>query len=147
MLETLKRSWRHLKAGPPGRRFQQQFSRQRSSRSLIQKILFVGGGILIMAAGIFFLFVPGPGLLIVFLGGVLIAQQSLVAARALDWTEVKVRKLLTWSLSAWHSSSPVLKILLVVFALFVVGAVGFSAFKLLIANHGISEGITSDLRL
>ncbi|MGH7825388.1 MAG: PGPGW domain-containing protein [Candidatus Binatia bacterium] len=129
-LEKLKRNWRRFKSGSPGHRFQQQFSRRRqSSRSPVQKALFIGGGTLLMTAGLFFLFVPGPGLLILLLGAVLIAQQSLVAARALDWTEIRLRKLIIWSLRAWRSSSPALKIMLVVLALVVVGAVGFGAFK------------------
>lgn len=137
MFERVKRSWRRFKAGTPGRRFQQQFSRRKQSgRSPFQKALFIAAGILVMVAGFFFLFVPGPGLLILFLGAALIAKQSLLAARALDWTEVRVRKVLNWSLGAWRGSSPALKILLVFLALAVVGAVGFGAFKFLLANLG-----------
>jgi hypothetical protein len=65
----------------------------------------------------------------------------LLAARALDWTEIRARKLLNRSLGAWRSFSPALKILLVVLALVVVGAVGFgafNAFKLLIAKRGFA---------
>jgi hypothetical protein len=137
MLERVKRSWRRFKAGTPGQRFQQQYNRRRQSgRSPLQKALFIACGILIMAAGFFFLFVPGPGLLILFFGAVLVAKQSLLAARALDWTEVRARKALNRSLGAWRGSTPALKILLVGLALAVVGAVGFGAFKFLFANLG-----------
>ena len=135
MPEKLKQSWQRFKTGSPGQRFQQQFSRPHQARTPIQKALFVGGGILLIIAGIFFLFVPGPGLLIVFLGAVLIARQSSFAARALDWTEVRARRLLTWSVRAWRRSSPALKILLVILALVVVGAVGFGAVRFLISNQ------------
>ncbi|MGH7765892.1 MAG: PGPGW domain-containing protein [Candidatus Binatia bacterium] len=134
MLERLKRRWRHFKAGTPGRRFQQQYDRRRESgRSPVKKVLFIGLGTLLMVAGVFFLFVPGPGLLVLVLGAALIAQQSLLAARTLDSIEIRVRKLLNWILGAWRSFSPALKILVAVLALVVVGAVGFGAFKLLIA--------------
>jgi hypothetical protein len=139
IIEKLRRSWQRFKAGSPGQRFQQQFSRrQRSSPGAVQKALFGGGGILLMTAGIFFLFVPGPGLVILLLGAVLLAQQSLLAARALDWTEIRARKPLIWSLGAWRSASPALKVLLVVLALVLAGAMGFGAFKFLIANHGLA---------
>ena len=138
MLKTLKQSWQRFQKGFPGRRFQQQFSqRQRSSRSPVQKALFISAGILLIAAGVFFLFVPGPGLLLVLLGAVLIAQRSLPAARTLDWTESHVRRLLIWSLRVWHRSSPILKILLVILVLIVLGAMGFGASKFLLASHGL----------
>jgi hypothetical protein len=133
MFERLKRSWQRFKASTPGRRFQDQFNRRRqSSRSHIQNVLFVGGGILLIGVGLFFLLVPGPGLLIVLFGAILIAQQSLLAARALDWAEVRLRKLHIWSLRAWRRSSPALKILLLVLALIVAGAMGLGAIKFLI---------------
>jgi hypothetical protein len=137
MLERLKRSWQRFKAGVPGQRFQEQYRRRRESgRSAVQKALFIGGGILLIAAGFVFLFIPGPGLLVAFLGALLIARQSLLAARTLDWTEVRARKLMTWGFATWRRSSPALKIFVVIFVLFVVGVVGFGAFKLLIANRG-----------
>jgi hypothetical protein len=134
MLQKLKQSWRRLKSGTPGRRFQQQYDRRRESgRSPIKKVLFISGGILVMAVGIFLLFVPGPGLVFLLLGAVLVARQSLFAARALDWAEVRGRKLLNWSRRVWRSFSPALKVLVVVLALAVVGAVGFGAFRFLLA--------------
>lgn len=103
MLEVVKQTWRRFKAANPGQRFQQEFSRrQGASRSPIQKALFIVGGLLLMAAGFLFLFIPGPGLVFILIGGFLIAQQSLVAARVLDSTEIRLRKLLTWSLRAWR---------------------------------------------
>lgn len=134
MLKRLKESWRRLRAGTPGRRFQQQHSRrQESGRSPLKKALFVVVGLLLMAVGIFLLFVPGPGLVVLLLGALMVAQQSLLAARALDWAEVRALKLLDPSLRVWRRSSRALKILVVVFALVVAGAVGFGAFKLLLA--------------
>lgn len=140
MLKKLRQSWHRFKAGSPGRRFQQQFSRrQRSRHGFVQRAFFIGGGILLAAGGVFLLFVPGPGLLLLLLGAILIAQQSLLAARVLDWAEVRIRKLLFWSMSKWDSSSPALKILLLALAVFVVGAVAFGAFKLWIANSGFGR--------
>ena len=93
MLRDLKRNWRRFKAGLPGRRFQQQFRYRQQFRSgPFRKVLFITGGILIATAGIFFLFAPGPGIIILLLGAVVIARESLLAARAFDWIEIQLRK-------------------------------------------------------
>ena len=132
MWEKFKQTWRRFKAGNPGQRFQQEFRRRHSAgRSPIQKALLIVGGLLLMAAGFLLLFIPGPGLVFLFVGGFLIAQQSLVAARVLDWSEIRLRKLLAWSLRAWRRSSTALKLLLVVVAVVVLGAVGLGVFKFL----------------
>jgi hypothetical protein len=103
MWEKFKQTWRRLKAANPGQRFQQEFRRRHGAgRSPIQKVLLIVGGLLLMAAGFLLLFIPGPGLVLLFIGGLMIAQQSLVAARVLDWSEIRLRKLLAWSLrAAW----------------------------------------------
>lgn len=107
MWKKLKQTWRRLKAANPGLRFQQEFRRRHSAgRSPIQKALLIVGGLLLMAAGFLLLFIPGPGLVFLIAGGLLIAQQSLVAARVLDWSEIRLRKLFAWSLRAWRRSSP-----------------------------------------
>ena len=93
MLETITCSWQRFKADPPGQRFQQQFKRRHAvARTLLQKALVVGGGVLLTGVGIFLFFLPGPGVLFVLLGAVLIAQQSVTVARGLDWTEIRLRQ-------------------------------------------------------
>ena len=114
MFETIKLSWQRFKADPPGQRFQQQFKRRHAvARALLQRALVVGGGVLLTGVGIFLFFLPGPGVLFVLLGAVLTAQQSITVARGLDWTEIRLRKLLAQSIGAWRRFSAALKILLV----------------------------------
>jgi hypothetical protein len=51
ILRDLKQNWRRLKAGLPGRRFQQQFRYRQQCRSgPFRKVLFIARGILIAAA-------------------------------------------------------------------------------------------------
>jgi len=114
MFETIKLSWQRFKADPPGQRFQQQFKRRHAvARALLQRALVVGGGVLLTGVGIFLFFLPGPGVLFVLLGAVLTAQQSITVARGLDWTEIRLRKLLAQSFGACRRFSAALKILLV----------------------------------
>jgi UPF0716 family protein affecting phage T7 exclusion len=98
MLKDLKQSWRRFKAALPGRRFQQQFRhRQRFRSGAVRKALLIAGGILLAAAGVFLLFVPGPGIIILLIGAVVIAQQSSLAARAFDRIEISLRRFLRQS--------------------------------------------------
>ena len=134
MLETIKCSWQCFKADPPGKRFQQQFKRRHEvARTPLQKALVLGAGVLLTAVGILLFFLPGPGVLFVLLGAALIAQQSLTVARALDWTEIRIRKLLTRSFGAWRHFSATLEVFLVGLAVVGAVAVGFGAFKFLTA--------------
>jgi Flp pilus assembly protein TadB len=103
MLKDLKQNWRRFKAGPPGRRFQQQFRYRQQFRSgPVRKALIIAGGILVAAAGIFFLFAPGPGIIILLIGAVMIAQESFLAARAFDRIEIHLRRFLRQSLGRWR---------------------------------------------
>ncbi|MGN6731368.1 MAG: hypothetical protein ACTHMB_05260 [Candidatus Binatia bacterium] len=134
MFKTIKRSWQRFKADPPGQRFQQQFKRRHEvARTPLQKAFVVGGGALLTGVGIFLFFLPGPGVLFVLLGAVLIAQQSLTVARGLDGTEIRLRKLFAQSVAAWRRFSAAVKILLVGLAMVAAAALGFGAFKFLTA--------------
>ena len=134
MLEKIKGSWESFKADSPGKRFQQQFKRRHElARSPLQKALVVGSGVLLTGIGIVLFFLPGPGALFVLLGAVLIAQWSLTLARALDWTEIRVRKLLALSCNVWRQFSAAVKIFLVGLAIIAAAVVGVSAFTLLAA--------------
>ena len=84
---------------------------------------------LVMAIGLFFIIAPGPGLLVLFIGAGLIAQQSLLAARALDWSELQSRKLANWASGVWRHVP--LKIVLMLFAMFVTGAASYAAYTFL----------------
>ena len=103
MLEELKQNWQRFKVGLPGRRFQQQFRyRQQFRNGPVRRALFIAGGILVAAAGMFFLFAPGPGIVILLLGAVVIARQSSLAARVFDRVEIQLRRFVKQSLTVWR---------------------------------------------
>ncbi len=131
MFERLKEQWQELKEGDPGKRFQEHYCRrQEGGRSRLRKPLFIGAGVLIIAAGIFFLPAPGPGSLILIIGVALIAQESRLAARALDWTEVKVRPVAEWGIRTWKHASPAVKALIILLAAVAAAAAGWAAYVL-----------------
>jgi uncharacterized protein (TIGR02611 family) len=86
----MKRLWQELKRGKPGRRFQSRHEKARRGGLLRKWALIVGGALLVLA-GIVFLPLPGPGMLIILAGALLMAEESRGAARALDWMELRFR--------------------------------------------------------
>jgi putative transmembrane protein PGPGW len=90
MFHKLKQSWRDLQQGQPGQRFQDRW-RQRRPAGPARKILVIGSGIVVFAAGLFFLPAPGPGTVLLVLGAALVAEESQWIARALDRAEMLVR--------------------------------------------------------
>lgn len=106
MLERLKGSWARLRGDPPGERFQRRYERRHEGGTTpLRRWGSVGLGVVVVAAGIFFLPAPGPGTVILAVGAGLIAQESRRAARALDWTEVRIRRLLAWARDAYRSAN------------------------------------------
>jgi uncharacterized protein (TIGR02611 family) len=131
MLQGLKDQWHDLKQGQPGSRFVDHYQRRhQGSSSPWRKALFLGGGALIVAAGIFFLPAPGPGFLVIFLGGGLIAQESIRAARLLDWCELRVRRVVRWALGTWKRAPALGKTAIALLGLLLVGGAGFAAWEL-----------------
>lgn len=102
MLDAAKKSWRELKAGQPGRRFQDRYARRReAARGPLGKCAFVCLGVLVLLAGIVLLPLPGPGMVVVAAGAVVMAEGSRTMARTLDSLELRARRVY----AAWRSSS------------------------------------------
>jgi hypothetical protein len=107
MLDTLKQRWRRFAAVPPGQRFQAHFQRRQQTRprEFHRKILAIGGGVLVMGAGLFFMLAPGPGVLIFLIGALLVAEESLTLARLMDGADLRLRRLAAWGLARWRQRS------------------------------------------
>lgn len=135
MFDSLKSHWHDLKEGRPGKRFQDHYRKRHESQSSPwRKALFLGGGALIVAAGIFFLPAPGPGFIIIFLGGGLMAQESKVAARVLDWVELRVRAVIDWALGVWKRATPPARAAIVLAAAVLAGGAGYLGYQVLFAK-------------
>ena len=88
------KAWEELKRGEPGRRFLSRYERnEHAPAGALHKWSLIALGIVLILAGIVFLPLPGPGMLIIAAGAFLMAERSRSAARALDWMEVRVRRL------------------------------------------------------
>lgn len=135
MLQGLKDHWHDLKRGRPGHRFQDHYRRRHDAgANKLRKVLYIGAGALIVAAGIFFLPAPGPGFLIVFLGGGVMAQESRTAARVLDWLELRLRAIADWALRVWQDASLPARAAIALLALVIAGGAGFAAYRIFLAR-------------
>ena len=107
MFDTLKQRWRQFAKAPPGQRFKTHFQHRQQTRpsALHQKILAIGGGVLVMGAGIFFMLAPGPGILIFLVGALLVAEESRTVARLMDGADLRLRRLAAWVLARWRQRS------------------------------------------
>jgi len=115
MFKELAEHWDHFRHHPPGERFERYYrSRHHTKRSVGKKALLVGTGILIMAAGVVFLAIPGPGLLVMMGGAVLIARESLFVSRLFDRCEPRLWQLTKWCEAKWRNLSLGGKALLIV---------------------------------
>jgi uncharacterized protein (TIGR02611 family) len=129
VLKSLKSAWHRLKEADPGHRFQAEYEHHRETRrGRLGRVLSVGAGVLIVAVGIVGLPAPGPGFLVIALGGALLARESRSVARVMDWGEVRLRRLLHWALSRWKRAAPPAKALLVVVGLGLAGLAGYLAY-------------------
>ena len=84
-----------------------------------------------MAIGAILLVLPGPGLPILLLGGGLIARESALAARVLDWAEVRLRAVVARGFHLWQQAPSRLKIALLVLALGAMAGMSYTAYRLL----------------
>ncbi|MGV3662307.1 MAG: PGPGW domain-containing protein [Prosthecobacter sp.] len=108
MFAHAHKDWEAFKASPPGRRFQDVHKRREKEggkSSTVRRMLLLGLGLVLTAVGMFFLFVPGPGTITMFIGIALIARQSLLVARCVDRLEVLLRPSYLWLRRRWRALS------------------------------------------
>ncbi len=96
MKQKARETWEAMRHDPPGERFQRHYHRRRQRQERSGRIKLLALSAVLIAGGILLLFVPGPGAPLIALGAALLAEESLVTARALDWTEVQIRRLFAW---------------------------------------------------
>jgi hypothetical protein len=114
MFKELTEQWDHFRHFPAGERFERYYrSRHHTERGMGKKALLIFAGILIMAAGVVFLAIPGPGLLVMLGGAALISRESLVVSRLFDRLEPRLWRLARWCEVKWKNLSPGRKTLLI----------------------------------
>ena len=105
-IRGFREAWAHFKAGRPGDRCQAEYRRSRA-RPAKPWVRFgtQALGVALVALGVVALPAPGPGWLIIGLGGALLARQSPAVARFLDGAEIRGRRLGSEIKRWWTSGS------------------------------------------
>ena len=94
MFSRLRHHWQDFLKSQPGKRFQERYvRRQREGHGPSVKWLCMIAGLAVCACGVILLFIPRPGSLLLLIGAGMVAQESYVVSRMLDWLEVKARAL------------------------------------------------------
>ena len=96
MIERVNKSWRLFASGEPGRRFRERYRRRRSSgrgRFHPARLLHVVGGVALVAVSALFGWLPVLGWGTVVLGLGMVAGEVYPAARFMDRSEVRARRL------------------------------------------------------
>lgn len=93
-LAALKQDWRDFRKSRPGERFRGYYERRHKSGKGPWGILRLVLGLVLMLLGLVLMPAPGPGMVVVALGAVMVARESLWAARSFDTIELRLRSLL-----------------------------------------------------
>ena len=106
--QRLRQEWRALKSEKPGRRFTARRERRNEAGKSrgARRWLSLGLALVCLVVGVVLLFIPGPAVVFLGLAGVLLAEHSMLVARALDASELKLRAAARWLRSAWHRRHP-----------------------------------------
>lgn len=109
VLSRWREEWNRFARQKPGRRFFERYERRRHDRAgrpWWRRAISIVLGILLLLVGAFFAVAPGPAVVFFALGGLLIANESAAAARALDWIDRLIAPLLRWVSRRWNRLSP-----------------------------------------
>jgi uncharacterized protein (TIGR02611 family) len=102
MFNDLRKQWRDLTKVVPGTRFQNRFHRRKERRRKpLLRAFYLMMGAALLIAGVVLMPAPGPGFFVAFVGAGMLAEESLLAARAFDWLELKLRARFSRFERAW----------------------------------------------
>jgi hypothetical protein len=134
---NLKRQWRAFRGGKPGHRFQDRYDRSKQSResqSWAQRLIQPFAAIILLVIGVVLTFIPGPAIVFYFAGAGLLAGESRVLARGLDWSELKLRKGFHWLKRWWKQASLIAKSAVIFLGTCAVSAMLCAAYRVFLAK-------------
>ena len=134
MIGRAKRSWRFFTSSKPGDRFQvRYYRRKQSSPGQLSRIFNVVVGSTLAIVSTLFGWAPGPGLLTLVIGLMMVGGEFLTVARFLDWAEVRLRILTHFVEVVWRSST-IGKVLIFLVVLILVAAFGYVIYSVFFAG-------------
>ena len=131
MIRSLKGNWEGFKESKPGERFKDRYHRRRQeSGHIVKRVVLVVLGSVLAAGSLLTAPLPGPGFATVFVGLAILAGEILLAARFLDWSEVRLRLLWQFVVEVWRTG-PFGKVSIIFVAAFLAAGFLYVAYRLL----------------
>ena len=87
----VKEEWHHFRDDKPGERFRNHRERMKH-KSKKHAAVAIGLGVLLLAGGVVFLFIPGPGIPLIIFGVALLGAHSEKLSCAMDRAEPRCRE-------------------------------------------------------
>jgi hypothetical protein len=113
----MRRTFGEVARGRPGHRFQDFYVR--SKRATVKagamgRVIRISIAMVTFAIGCALAVIPGPAIPFFFITGALLAMESKVVARLMDWIELRLRAVFEWGKKYWDRLPLVAKMVLVV---------------------------------
>jgi len=83
-----------------------------------------------MIGGVILCLIPGPGVPLLILGAALLAERSRVMAKALDWLELKLRKVIAWAKAWWKQAPLSARFTVILVVTVVLATAGYGAYAI-----------------
>lgn len=135
--DQLREHWEALKRGRPGRRFQERYERTHCRGAGAPKtcgwgtrILMILGAVVCLAIAVVLSVIPGPAIPFFFIAGGLLATESRLVARGMDWAEVKFRALAAWGKRRWGRLPRAARLALVVLGCACSAGLAYGSYRL-----------------
>lgn len=100
----VKRSFKQVRDGRPGHRFQDYYRRSKQSKTkanAMGRVVRISVALVAFTIGCALAVFPGPAIPFFFIAGALLAAESKVMARLMDWIEVRLRTVFDWGKKHW----------------------------------------------
>lgn len=125
--------WRELKRGRPGSRFVDRYHRARQDRQrgTWHRVVLIVAAVVCLVIAAILTVIPGPAIPFYFLGGGLLATESRLIARFMDWTEVQLRKVFAWGKRRWRQLPKVGRVVVLMLGACCSVAAAYLSFHLL----------------
>ena len=137
MFKEWKRQWHAFSDSPPGSRFAERYERSRRARAgqpIFLRLLKPLLALVLLAAGVVLCVIPGPGIPLLVIGAGLLADESRFLARALDGTEVRLRKVIRQAWRWWSHAHIIVRTTVILLSAMALAAVAYGGFRFLGLN-------------
>ncbi len=98
------------------------------------RLLKPAAGIILFVGGVILCFIPGPGIPLIVIGAGLLADESRLIARAMDWIELRARKIITLARRWWNHAPKVARHAVIVLAVLAVSGAVYGGYRF-ISSH------------